>query len=132
MDNVDKICNEIGGRLRTARVEKGMTQADVASAMNIAQSQYGKVETGKVIPSLKTLIKAAEVLGTNLNKLVYGSDNFTGVEINLKDKNLIERVNIIIQLSEEDRSLAIQLLDLIAAKKTLKDITDNLHKDYRG
>lgn len=132
MDNVDKICNEIGGRLRTARVEKGMTQADVASAMNIAQSQYGKVETGKVIPSLKTLIKAAEVLGTNLNKLVYGSDNFTGVEINLKDKNLIERVNIISQLSEEDRSLAIQLLDLIAAKKTLKDITDNLHKDYRG
>jgi len=132
VDNVDKICNEIGGRLRTARVEKGMTQADVASAMNIAQSQYGKVETGKVIPSLKTLIKAAEVLGTNLNKLVYGSDNFTGVEINLKDKNLIERVNIISQLSEEDRSLAIQLLDLIAAKKTLKDITDNLHKDYRG
>lgn len=132
MDNVDKICNEIGGRLRTARVEKGMTQADVANAMNIAQSQYGKVETGKVIPSLKTLIKAAEVLGTNLNKLVYGSDNFTGVEINLKDKDLIERVNIISQLSEEDRSLAIQLLDLIAAKKTLKDITDNLHKEYRG
>lgn len=130
MDNVDKICNEIGGRLRTARVEKGMTQADVANAMNIAQSQYGKVETGKVIPSLKTLIKAAEVLGTNLNKLVYGSDNFTGVEINLKDKDLIERVNVISQLSEEDRSLAIQLLDLIAAKKTLKDITDNLHKDY--
>lgn len=130
MDNADKICNEIGGRLREARTEKGMTQADVAKAMNIAQSQYGKVETGKVIPSLKTLIKAAEVLGTNINKIVYGSDNFTGFDLDLKDKELIQRINVISQLSDEDRSLAIQLLDLIAAKKTLKDITDNLHQKY--
>lgn len=130
MDNADKICNEIGGRLRSARTEKGMTQAEVAKAMNIAQSQYGKVETGKVIPSLKTLIKAVEVLGANINKIVYGSDNFSGFDIDLKDKELIERINAISQLSDEDRSLAIQLLDLIAAKKTLKDITDNLHQKY--
>jgi len=130
VDKADKICSEIGDRLRAARVERGMTQAEVAGAMHIAQSQYGKVETGKVIPSLKTLIKAVEVLGVNINKIVYGSDNFSGFDVDLKDKELIERINVISQLSEEDRSLAIQLLDLIAAKKTLKDITDNLHRKY--
>lgn len=132
VDSADKICSEIGDRLRAERVKKGMTQIEVAKAMNIAQSQYGKVETGKVIPSLKTLIKAAEALGASINKIVYGSDNFMGVDIDLKDKELIERINVISQLSEEDRSLAIQLLDLIAAKKTLKDITDNLHRKYQG
>lgn len=132
MDHIDKICNEIGEHLRNARVKKGMTQAEVAQAMDVAQSQYGKVETGKVIPSLKTLIKATEVLGTNLNRVVYGSDNASGVDIDIKDKELIERVNIISELSADDRHLAIQLLDLIAAKKKLKEITDNLHKDYKG
>ena len=130
MDKADKICSKIGDHLRAARMEKGMTQAEVAGAMNIAHSQYGKVETGKVIPALKTLIKAAEVLGVNINKIVYGSDSFNGFDIDMKDKELIERINVISKLSEEDRSLAILLLDLIAAKKTLKDITDNLHKKY--
>lgn len=130
MDAVEKICSEIGDRLRAERSKKNMTQAEVAKAMNMAQSQYGKVETGKVVPSLKTLIKVAEVLGTNINKIVYGSDDPNGIEVDLKDKELIERINIISQLSEEDRLLAIQFLDLIAAKKNLKDITDNLHKKY--
>jgi hypothetical protein len=49
------------------------------------------VETGKVIPSLKTLIKAVEVLGANINKIVYGSDNFSGFDIDLKDKELGEQ-----------------------------------------
>jgi len=130
VDAVEKICSEIGDRLRAERSKKNMTQAEVAKAMNMAQSQYGKVETGKVVPSLKTLIKVAEVLGTNINKIVYGSDDPNGIEVDLKDKELIERINIISQLSEEDRLLAIQFLDLIAAKKNLKDITDNLHKKY--
>jgi len=130
VDAVEKICSEIGDRLRAERSKKNMTQAEVAKAMDMAQSQYGKVETGKVVPSLKTLIKVAEVLGTDINKIVYGSDDPNGVEVDLKDKELIERINIISQLSEEDRLLAIQFLDLIAAKKNLKDITDNLHKKY--
>lgn len=130
MDTVEKICSEIGSRLRVERSKRNMTQAEVAKAMEMAQSQYGKVETGKVVPSLKTLLKVAEVLGTDINKIVYGTDSPNGVEIDLKDKELIERINIISQLSEEDRLLAMQFLDLIAAKKNLKDITDNLHKKY--
>ena len=47
-----------------ARVRAGMTQAEVAKAMGTAQSVVARLESGKRLPTLSTLVRYAEATGT--------------------------------------------------------------------
>lgn len=49
-----------------ARIKKGMTQADIAKAMNTKQSVISRVESAKITPSLSFLKRLAHVLGATL------------------------------------------------------------------
>jgi transcriptional regulator with XRE-family HTH domain len=45
--------------LRAAREAKGLTQEQLASAIDMDASQYGKIERGQVDPSVRTLVRIA-------------------------------------------------------------------------
>lgn len=47
-----------------ARVESGMTQAELAERMNTSQSYIARLESGRVLPSMKTFLRVAEATGT--------------------------------------------------------------------
>ena len=49
-----------------ARLEKGMTQAELAKASGIDQRVISRVETGETLPTVRTLGKIAQGLGDNL------------------------------------------------------------------
>lgn len=49
-----------------ARIKKGLTQADLAKAMNTKQSVISRVENAKTIPSLSFLKRLAQVLDASL------------------------------------------------------------------
>ncbi len=49
-----------------ARVERGMTQKDIAKAMGTKQSVISRVENARTTPSLSFLKRLAEVLGASL------------------------------------------------------------------
>jgi transcriptional regulator with XRE-family HTH domain len=53
---------KLGKRIKLARVEMDMTQADLAQATKIMQKSISRYETGVSIPSLETLEKIAEAL----------------------------------------------------------------------
>lgn len=55
----------LGAKLRMAREEQGMTQADLARAAGVSPGLIGQIEHGKVQPSLQTIEKIAGVLGTS-------------------------------------------------------------------
>ena len=57
---------EIARALIKARIEKGLTQAEVAKRMNTKQSVISRVENAKTIPSLSFLKRLAEVLNASL------------------------------------------------------------------
>ncbi|MBI4130054.1 helix-turn-helix transcriptional regulator [Candidatus Roizmanbacteria bacterium] len=50
-----------------ARVKKGMTQADLASAMHTKQSVISRVENARTTPSLSFLKRLANVLDASLH-----------------------------------------------------------------
>ncbi|MBC7323990.1 MAG: helix-turn-helix transcriptional regulator, partial [Moorella sp. (in: Bacteria)] len=52
----------LGHKLRQAREEQGLTQAELAKAAGVSAGLIGQIEQGKVQPSLKTLEKIGEVL----------------------------------------------------------------------
>lgn len=49
-----------------ARIKKGMTQEDLAKAMNTKQSVISRVENAKTVPSLSFLKRLAQVLNASL------------------------------------------------------------------
>ena len=52
----------IGDRLKVVRKKKGMTQEDVADKAGIAVSQVGRIERGKLNPSISTIFVIALAL----------------------------------------------------------------------
>ncbi|MCH9633991.1 MAG: hypothetical protein S4CHLAM7_07250 [Chlamydiae bacterium] len=53
---------KLGKRIKLARVEVDMTQADLAEATEILQKSISRYETGQSLPTLETLEKIARTL----------------------------------------------------------------------
>lgn len=54
--------------LRTARVKKGFTQADVGNRVGVCESVIGKYENGKRTPTVPVAQSIAKVLGFKWTK----------------------------------------------------------------
>ena len=57
---------EIARALIKARIEKGLTKAEVAKRMNTKQSVISRVENARTLPSLSFLKRLAHVLNASL------------------------------------------------------------------
>lgn len=72
--------NLIGQRIRTMRLSRGMTQADLAKAINQSQSSITMYETGRREPDFETLEALADVFNVPLVSFVDG-DGVVSVQI---------------------------------------------------
>lgn len=57
---------QLGNKLKKAREEKKLTQADVARKADLNTNYYAVIERGEVNPKVGTLIRILEALGINL------------------------------------------------------------------
>lgn len=57
---------QVARELIKARIEKGLTQAQVAQRMRTKQSVISRVENAKTVPSLSFLKRIAEALNSEL------------------------------------------------------------------
>lgn len=133
MPTIEKQFKDLGKRLKQLREDKRISQTELASSMDMLPNQYGKVENGKVLPSLKTLVKAAEALEVSIDEIVYGIES--PVNISIKDTELVKKMNIISELPPEDKFIALEMLDLLIAKNAIKglakDFTSRSHPRFK-
>ena len=61
---------KIGKNLRTKRVEKFMSQAELADASSLSEAHVGRIERNEVEPHLSTIRKLARALGIEPSELV--------------------------------------------------------------
>lgn len=61
-------------RLKKLRVEKGLTQEEIAKLANISQPSYWAYENKGVIPMKNNQIQLARVLGVTVNELMNGTE----------------------------------------------------------
>jgi transcriptional regulator with XRE-family HTH domain len=61
-----------GGRLRAARVRRGLTQAELAARMDVTPGMISFVETGRDDFSMRRWLQATDVLGVSLDWLIRG------------------------------------------------------------
>ncbi len=115
----------IGGNIRTVREQKHLSQKELAAAIDVAPTQYSRVDTGKVMPTLKTLIKIAKVLDVPLDAFV-NAQGSTAQEVTIKDKSLFDKVRLIDQLPAEEKAMILQVIDLALNKKKFKDLLSQI------
>jgi transcriptional regulator with XRE-family HTH domain len=64
------VAEDVGARLRAARMQKGMSLRSVASALGVSASLISQVETGKTQPSVSTLYAIVTHLGISIDELL--------------------------------------------------------------
>lgn len=61
-------------KMKIARIEKGLTQAQLAAQVNVTRQTIGLVEKGEYNPSLNLCIAIAKELDRTLDDLFWESD----------------------------------------------------------
>jgi len=74
MDKIARTTQDIGRRLRAARIGAGLTLASVARQAGVSEGFLSKLERGQAAASIANLIQLADVLGLGLHEL-FPSDN---------------------------------------------------------
>jgi transcriptional regulator with XRE-family HTH domain len=65
-----RLATTVGEGARQARMRAGLTQADVAERIGVATEVYGRMERGKMLPSVPTLLRLSVVLRSGPDELM--------------------------------------------------------------
>lgn len=60
----------VGERIRILRTSQNRTLQEVADSCGLSKSMISKIENDKTVPSVATLVKIAQTLGTNISHLL--------------------------------------------------------------
>ena len=75
-----KLPRTVGEAARLARMRAGLTQSDVARQIGVATEVYGRMERGKMLPSVPTLLRLCLVLRSGPDELMGMAPNGAGDE----------------------------------------------------
>jgi transcriptional regulator with XRE-family HTH domain len=65
-----RLASTVGEASRLARMRAGLTQADVAEKIGVATEVYGRMERGKMLPSVPTLLRLCVALRSGPDELM--------------------------------------------------------------
>ena len=109
-----------GEIIKKIREEKGLIQKEVASKLGVGYTNYNKMERGYREPSVKEIQLLAKLFNITVDQLL----NYEGdipKEVSIKEKKDFEKLELINQLEEEDKSTIFKIIDTMLTKKKFKD-----------
>jgi transcriptional regulator with XRE-family HTH domain len=116
--------NILNEQLRKKRLEKGLQQKDMASALKISPPAYSKIESGQTRVNIELAQKIAEILEISLAELVEGKPS--NYEIKNGDNSPLnlaaENSTLIMQndkLIETQNKLAEQMIGIMQNQNDL-------------
>ena len=71
MEYIYYICNMENIKLKLARIEKRLSQQELADLVEVTRQTIGLIEKGKYNPSINLCVKIAKVLNKTLNDLFW-------------------------------------------------------------
>lgn len=114
----------LASNLKKARKAKGWSQQDLADRTEANLTHVNRVETGKYLPSIGFVAKAAKALGVTIDSLV--SETGEGMEdVHVEDKDLAERLRLLETLEKPERDALITVMDGFLTKHRLRRFLDD-------
>jgi len=111
----------IKDKIKQLRQEKNWSQAQLGSKMGIHQKQVSAYERGRNIPSTEVLMKIADIFDVSLDYLASEAQG-KPAKVNIKDKELLRRLEDIDRLSEKDKVTIIEILDTFIIKNKFQSL----------
>jgi transcriptional regulator with XRE-family HTH domain len=96
----------IAERIRLYRQQKGFSQNELAELSKVNNKSLSRYELGTSIPPADALKNIADALGVSADVLL--SDD----KINIKDKELLKRFEVIQEITGDDKNIILKFLDL--------------------
>lgn len=110
----------VGEKIKQVRKEKGLQQKAVALEIGLDQSNYNKIENGRREPSVEVLQKLSVIFGVTVDDLL-NPDNNQPSPVTVEDKTVTEKIRLIEQLEDEDKSVIYKMIDTMLTKKKFQD-----------
>lgn len=67
---MDKISEQLGKNMKRIRAKKGMSQGDIARALEVDRGYISNIENGKKNPTIATIQKLANALDVSADELL--------------------------------------------------------------
>lgn len=83
--------NIIGARIRQYRLDKGLTQEDLAFEVNTSATYISNIERGIKKPSLQKLSQIADVMNVTVNDFIYNPSFLSSPSIDRSFQDLISQ-----------------------------------------
>ncbi len=126
---MDTNLTEICTRMKSIRKMNGLTQAEVAQALNLERTAYTKYETGRV-PSLETLFRFASLFNISPIELIIGDSENSFARIHSENPNEASN-NMYLLPSERQLVLRFRLCSDEDKRKVMDEIIDLALKNQK-
>ena len=112
---------EFKDRLKQARTKKGLSQGELARAIQVHVTNISRYERGENKPTSEVLSKLANALDTTVDFLMSGSlHDQADTEIN--DKELLSQFKQVEQLNAADKHLVKTFIDAFLTKRQIQEL----------
>ena len=111
----------ISDRIRKLRQERHWSQAELGERLGVHQKQVSAYERGVNLPSTEVLIKLAEVFNVTLDYLAFEAKGQPAA-LNIQDRELLRRFEEVDTLSDQEKDLAKEILDLVILKHRFHEL----------
>ncbi len=98
----------MGNRLKEVRMQKGLTQENLAEALNVSIAYVCRIETGKTRLNLKRLNQICGILDIPESYVLNGAADNTSSYLNLEFSNILN------DCSARDKELLYKIANIIA------------------
>lgn len=95
-----------GNNLLLMRKKKKLSQASLGKLIGTSGDVVGRYERGDIVPSIEVVAKMADVLEVSVDYLI-GKTGW------LLDKKIMERLEEVANLSEENKTFLLRLIDIV-------------------
>ena len=126
---MDTNLTEICTRMKSIRKMNGLTQAEVAQALNLERTAYTKYETGRV-PSLEPLFRFASLFNISPIELIIGDSENSFARIHSENPNEASN-NMYLLPSEKQLVLRFRLCSDEDKRKVMDEIIDLALKNQK-
>lgn len=113
-----EIRRQIGARLKRARLDRGLTQDQLAEAAGVHTTYIAKIEAGDRTPSLETLIRLSTIMNVSLQSVVAVVDEYPH-EIVPGDDIQAEIISYLHECSIQEMQLIRDYIALLRRSKSI-------------
>ncbi|MCP4138198.1 MAG: helix-turn-helix transcriptional regulator [bacterium] len=111
----------IGDKIRELRKAKSWSQKELSRELDIHPVNITKLETGKNMPSVDTLVKLSKIFNVAVDYIL--SDELEPIESSeLKDKELLASFKKVEKMDDRSKEIVKELLDSFILKQEIGEM----------